>query len=340
MRGTRLVHWRHCTIIAVGLAVAVATASIWWVHVDSAGAIGEARRQSQADATAFARAAEVWTTEQAAEAWISLDARQSFERTVDLMLLGESAYVQVVLGGAVILNSSDESWGSTLPLPGEHEAEELGGAVIQSEGGRLVADIVVPIGPWNPKDPGGPPSYARVGYELNALAGQLRAIRLAGAGIGGAVYLLACAGSLLGLAWLDHRGLLRSPLTRFVQPLSELRPPPQEALHLDEGSKQIVLHGVPIFLPPKLFQMLCLLVSEEGRVLQESEIVSALWPETCLADSRDIRQCVYLLRKRLDSAVAGAGACIANVKGFGYRYDAAALVGLLSDCEPSLVASP
>jgi len=338
MRRPRFVYWRHCTLIAVGLAVVVAIVATWWIHFESKNAIDEARQQSQASATSFARAAEVWTSEQAAEAWISLEARQSFERTVDMMLVGETTYIQVVLGGAVILNSADESWGPSLPLPGEHEAENLGTAAIQSSNGRLLADIIVPIGPWNPRDPGGPSSYARVGYELAGLAGYLRTIRIAGAGIAGAVYLFACVGSLLILAWLDHREILRSPLNRFVRSSSELRPT-GEPLVLDEGSKQVVLHGVPIFLPPKPFHMLCLLVHEEGRVLQENEIVSTLWPDADLADSRDIRQCVYLLRKRLDAAIAGAGACVANVKGFGYRYDAAALDGLVPDCAPNLVAS-
>jgi len=336
MTRPRFVDWRHCTLIAVGLAAMVAMVATWWIHFESANATDEARRQSQASATSLARAAEVWTTEQAAEAWISLEARQSFERTIDMMLVGETTYVQVVLGGAVILNSADESWGPSLPLPRELDVENLGTAAIQSSHGRLLADIIVPIGPWNPRDPGGPSSYARIGYELAGLAGYLRTIRIAGTGIAGAVYLFACAGSLLVLGWLDHREILRSPLNRFVRSSSELRPT-GEVLRLDEGSKQVVLHGVPIFLPPKPFQMLCLLVHEEGRVLQESEIVGTLWPDADLADSRDIRQCVYLLRKRLEATIAGAGACVANVKGFGYRYDEAALAGLVVHHKPDLV---
>ena len=331
MQKPRLIAWRHCAILAVGLAIAAGAIATWWIHVESERAMDDARRQSQADAAAFARAAEEWTREQAAEAWISLDARESFERTVNLMLLGEVTYVQVVLGGAVILNSADESWGTTLPLPGAHAPENLGVAAIESSRGRLLADVVVPIGPWNPNDPHGPYSYARVGYELGALAGLLRTTRLAAAGIGTAIYIFSCAGLLLFLAWLDHRKVLHSPLNPFVCFLSELRP--TTPLILDEESKEVVLRGVPIFLPPKPFQMLALLVREEGRVLQEKEIVGTLWPETELADSRDIRQCVYLLRKRLDAAVAGAGDCVANVKGFGYRYDAARLESLAAEQE-------
>ncbi len=301
MKGPRCVNWQHCVYAVIGLAVGIGVLASWLIVAESERAMDNARLQSQIDAAGFAQAAEAWTSAQAAEAWISLEARQSFQRVVDLLLLGEAAYAQVVLGSAVIVDSADEEWSAELPVRAPGAPETLGIAVIHNSHGRLLSDVVVPIGPWNPRDPEGPTSFARVGYELAALANHLQTVRLAGAGIAVAAFLVACTSSALILAWLDHRAVLRSPLGGIIGALSSAQS--REPLVLDEQAKQVVLHGQPMFLPPKPFHMLSLLVREEGRVLQEQEIVGKLWPEADLADSRDVRQCVYLLRKRLDCPV-------------------------------------
>jgi DNA-binding winged helix-turn-helix (wHTH) protein len=329
MKRPRHVMWKHCIGVVIGVAVGIGVAAGWLIHTETEESIANARRQSYLDATGFAQTAEAWTSEQAAEAWISLRARESLQRVVDLMLLGTAAYVQVVLGDAVIVNSVDAGWSSNVPLHVSGSAKEAGATTIHSIRGRLLSDVVVPIGTRNPGDPDGPAGYARVGYELATLTNHLQTIRLAGAGIALAAFLAVSVCSAIILAWLDHRAVLLSPLNGIVRSLCAVRA--KGPLVLDERAKQIVLHGKALFLPPKLFHMLALLVQEKGRVLEEDEIVGTLWPEADLADSRDVRQCVYLLRKRLDAVVAGAGACIANVKGFGYRYNAASLEGLLSE---------
>jgi DNA-binding winged helix-turn-helix (wHTH) protein len=321
--------WRHCIGVVISMAVGIGVAAGWLIQTETEESIANARRQSHVDATGFAQTAEAWTSEQAAEAWISLQARQSLHRVVDLMLLGAAAYVQVVLGDAVIVDSIDAGWSSNVPLHVSGSAKEAGATTIHSIRGRLLSDVVVPIGTG---DPDGPAGYARVGYELTTLTNHLQTIRLAGAGIALAAFLAVCVCSAIILAWLDHQAIVLSPFNGIVRSVCAARA--KGPLVLDERARQIVLHGKALFLPPKLFHMLALLVQENGRVLEEDEIVGTLWPEADLADSRDVRQCVYLLRKRLDAVVAGAGACIANVKGFGYRYNATSLEGLLSEHGP------
>lgn len=248
------------------------------------------------------------------------------------MLAGSAAYVQVVVRDAVIVASVDEEWLSAVPLHVSGTAKEAVSVAIHSIQGRLLSDAVIPIGTRDPDIPGGPVSYAPVGYELTALTDHLQTIRLAGTGIAVVAFLAACVCVAITLAWLDHRAVLLCPFHGIVQSLSAARA--KGPLVLDESAKKAMLDGKAMFLPPKPFHMLSLLVQEKGRVLEEEEIVETLWPEADLADSRDVRQCVYLLRRRLDAVIAGAGACIANVKGFGYRYDAASLEGLLSEHEP------
>lgn len=332
MKGLRHVTWQQCVGVVIVVAVSIGVGAAWLIHAKAEKSIADARHQSRIEATGFAQIAKGWTTAQAAEAWIDVEARQSFQRVVDLMLLGSAAYVQVVLGGAIIVDSVDEEWSSNAPLHVSDTASGAGGVTIHSIQGRLLSDAVVPIGTWNPRDREGPASYARVGYELRALTSHLQAIRLAGAGIAAAVFLVTCGCAVTVLAWLDHHAVVLSPFSAIVRSLTAVQA--KGPLVLDERAKQVTLHEQPMFLPPKPFHMLALLVQEKGRVLREDELVGTLWPDADLADSRDVRQCVYLLRKRLDAVVAGAGTCIANVKGFGYRYDAASLEGLLSEHEP------
>ena len=328
MKRLRRVTWKHCIGLVVGLAVGIGAAAGWLIHAEAEKSVAGARHQSRIDATGFAQAAEAWMGAQAAEAWINLEARQAFQRAVDLMLIGSAAYVQVVVRDAVIVDSVDEEWLSHVPLHVSGTSEEAGSVAIHSIQGRLLSDAVIPIGKRNQDIPTGTTGYARVGYELTALTDHLQTIRLAGTGIALAVFLVACTCAGIILAWLDHQAVLLSPFNGIVRSLSAARA--KGPLVLDECGKQVMLDGKAMFLPPKPFHMLSLLVQEEGRVLEEEEIVETIWPEADLADSRDVRQCVYLLRKRLDAVVAGAGTCIANVKGFGYRYDAALLEGLLS----------
>jgi len=335
MNGPRCVRWRHCAVIVVGLAVVTGAAAGWAIHAEAGRSVAAAQLDCRTATTRFARTAEVWIAVQAAEAaegWISIDERQSFQRAVDLMLLGSATYVQVVVGDAVVADSVDQEWASNVPLHIKGSTSESDTLMMYSLQRKFVCDVVVPIGVGSAPPSTAPISYARVGYLLEALTSHLQTIRLAGAGIAFAAFLVACACAAAALAWLGHRGALLSPLSGVIRSFSTEEQAAGPLL-LNEHTKQVALHGKVMFLPPKPFQLLSLLMREKGRVLPEDEVVATLWPEADLADSRDVRQCVYLLRKRLNAVAVGAGDCIVNVKGFGYRYDDDSLEGLLIEPE-------
>ncbi len=85
------------------------------------------------------------------------------------------------------------------------------------------------------------------------------------------------------------------------------------------GSKRVHVRGHPVVLTPKQFGLLALVASKAGRIGTEQEILDTVWPDSPYADSNDIRQCIYKIRRRLGSAVPGAEASLVNEKGFGYR---------------------
>ena len=326
MKRLKLLSWKHVVALLVSLALATGLIAGVLIHLETSESVGAARAQSLDAASGFASAAEEYFGTQAAEGVIRVSARQSFDRIVEGILLGTARYVQVVLGDAVIVDAIDREWQSAIPLLVTGQLTASDSTDIHALEGQLLVDVVVPIGTPHPEAPEGTSSYARVGYEVPGLASHLRSIRLAGGGIALASFIVACFVLIASLCWLDYQRILITPFHGIVGSLASMAP--NGPLVLDEHAKQITLHGQAVYMPPKPFQLLALLIREDGRVLQESEIVSTLWPTADLADSRDVRQCVYLLRKRLDAAVDGAGACVANVKGFGYRFDCTCLDGL------------
>lgn len=79
--------------------------------------------------------------------------------------------------------------------------------------------------------------------------------------------------------------------------------------------------GVPIPLAPKLFDLLCLLVAEEGRLVTRDRITEAVWPNVFVSES-NLRQKVWLLRKAL-KAYDGRIEYVETVPRQGYRFVAA-----------------
>lgn len=336
MKRTPKLTWKHCCVIILGLAVVIGSISSFFIHAVTMQSIREAQEQGRAVASGFAQAAEDYFGTQVEEGIIRVDARQSFNRAVEVILLGTTRYVQVVLGDAVIVDSEDAEWTASIPLYLSGAVGSEGLEILRSVEGQLIFDVLVPIGQRHPEAPIDAASYARVGYEAPGLASHIQSIRLAGGSIAIAAFLVVLACTAIILCWMDYSGTIVSPFSGVIQSLSAAKA--SGPLVLDERSKKVTLHGTAVYVPPKPFQLLSLLIQEDGRVLKEEEIVGTLWPEADLADSRDVRQCVYLLRKRLDDAVVGAGACVSNVKGFGYRYDAACLEEIPEERELAALA--
>ena len=60
-------------------------------------------------------------------------------------------------------------------------------------------------------------------------------------------------------------------------------------------------------------------MQEPGRAFADAEILAAVWPDSPYANSRDVKQYIYLIRKRLSAAGLPATELLASVPGLGYR---------------------
>jgi DNA-binding winged helix-turn-helix (wHTH) protein len=88
--------------------------------------------------------------------------------------------------------------------------------------------------------------------------------------------------------------------------------------HLDADQHLLTGSGQAILLPPKCFELLSLLVSSPGRLLEKDELIRALWPETFVEEA-NLSNLIALLRKALGDSPAAAQ-YIRTVPKLGYRF--------------------
>jgi DNA-binding winged helix-turn-helix (wHTH) protein len=94
------------------------------------------------------------------------------------------------------------------------------------------------------------------------------------------------------------------------------------AFLLVPNERRLVCRDVPVSLGPKLFDLLWLLVREQGRVVPRDRIVAALWPDVVVSET-NLRQKVWQLRGLLRAADPAGGEYVETVPRHGYRLAAA-----------------
>jgi DNA-binding winged helix-turn-helix (wHTH) protein len=93
---------------------------------------------------------------------------------------------------------------------------------------------------------------------------------------------------------------------------------------LDPRERQLLRNGRPVPLTPKVFDLLCLLVSKHGRVLSKDEIMETLWHDAVVEEA-NLVQNISVLRKALGHSAGNE--YIETVPRFGYRFVAPVGVG-------------
>lgn len=99
---------------------------------------------------------------------------------------------------------------------------------------------------------------------------------------------------------------------------------------LDAAACQLKRQGEPVPLPPKVFDVLLVMVENRGRILDKEFLHRTLWPDTFVEDGT-LAQYVFLLRKALQEDTA-EHRYIETVPRRGYRF--IATVQEVGDAEP------
>ncbi len=86
---------------------------------------------------------------------------------------------------------------------------------------------------------------------------------------------------------------------------------------IDTLKKHITRSGNIIELSPKEYNLFFLLLKNKERVVTTEEIIAQIWPKSHRASEEDVKQYIYLLRKKIE--LDPSHPCfIQTLKGFGY----------------------
>jgi DNA-binding winged helix-turn-helix (wHTH) protein len=94
---------------------------------------------------------------------------------------------------------------------------------------------------------------------------------------------------------------------------------------LDTTQHLLLLQGKPVPLTPKTYDLLVVLVENNGRVMLKDELIKMVWVDSFVEDS-NLTQQISAVRKALGET-AGEDRYIVTVPGKGYRFAAAVTSG-------------
>jgi two-component system KDP operon response regulator KdpE len=90
-------------------------------------------------------------------------------------------------------------------------------------------------------------------------------------------------------------------------------------LALNVASHQVTAGGQSVRLTPREFDLLRMLMENQGRVLTQRAILQKVWGGSYAEDSHLLRTFIHQLRRKLGAASPQAAAMIVNDPGVGYR---------------------
>lgn len=233
---------------------------------------------------------------EATESWLERRQQETVQRVADVMVSGAYRYIRVVIEGDVVLFAGDPSALDPDALASRPTAARTS---LEKRTSRWILNVWVPLARLD--------GFVETVQDVTASRAAMVAAALP---IGAAGY--GAWAALAALTWIAGRRIARRRHETAAG----------SHLQVDPRRKSAHLDGTAVRLSPKQFALLALLASEEGTVFSDEDILTAVWPESVYADSGDIRQCVYQLRRRLDAARPGGADHVRNEKGFGYSFAA------------------
>ncbi len=271
--------------------------------------------QSIQSATVFARGA---------VRWLLTDNNAALEFATNIILAGSGQYVRVSIGNVTSLDRRNGDPAiESLDLESSSASLELTDSSATLRQGRL--DVVVPI--EAPNQPAAAIGMVQIGFSDTHARAQVRSHRLLIFGLAGGSWLLLLT-AILAVRILTMRSRLASAQSLAVEANGVIC---CGALEIDTDTCAVRLFGQEIELTPKTFELLSFLARNEGKTFSDADLLTALWADAPYAASGDVKQCVYMLRRRLGVACADPKGIIVNVKGFGYRLESPAEVELRND---------
>ena len=253
-----------------------------------------------------------------ASTWLIRDNREAVESTARLMLFSSAVYVYISIQGERVLDlrsddAADAQLGlATLDLSNPESDLMLGPESRMLRSGLLDTVAPVVVGGLNGETVG----YVRIGFAVDdsALLVRIRSVVLGAITVGSWTGLMLLLGT--GLWWIQRRGSLEGIETEPVPSVLTCGD-----LSVDTATCEVRLFDTPIQLTPKQYELLVLLASKPGEIFSDDDMLAAIWADSDYAASGDVKQCIYMLRRKLGAACKRPAKVVVNVKGFGYRLE-------------------
>jgi DNA-binding winged helix-turn-helix (wHTH) protein len=295
----RRTRWVLGSLVGLALLIAVAVAILWTVGRYRAG-VEEALRISCA--------ARVAAFEQFAEEWIVRGDVRALETAADLLVMGSSLYVDVVAHGEVLVTRTRQSFGRE---PVDLAASPPERTVVDRlPGGDVEVRAPIEFAGY----PGTPVGFLRIGFSGEYAREQVRSYAATACAVG--VGSWAAALLVLGAILAGRR--LRPTLGRSDSIVC------CDGLEIDTRTCEAKLDGERLDLTPKLYDLLLVFARSPGTVFSDGDLLRSVWPDSQYAGSADVKQHIYLLRRKLGDVHPNPKTVIETVKGFGYRLSSSA----------------
>jgi DNA-binding response OmpR family regulator len=95
---------------------------------------------------------------------------------------------------------------------------------------------------------------------------------------------------------------------------------PDASVILNVDRRELVFRGETIYLPPKEFKVLEMLLRHAGQVVSTNAILLQVWGSDHIGQTDLVKQCVYRLRKRIEGDPS-VPRLIHSVRGEGYYFE-------------------
>lgn len=90
-------------------------------------------------------------------------------------------------------------------------------------------------------------------------------------------------------------------------------------IEINIAAHEALSNGTPLDLSPKEFDLLHVLVENQGRVLTRTQLLEDIWGITFVGETRTVDTHIQTLRRKLNHACELSGNVIQTVHGVGYR---------------------
>jgi DNA-binding response OmpR family regulator len=101
-----------------------------------------------------------------------------------------------------------------------------------------------------------------------------------------------------------------------------VEPPAPEALvRIDPEGRRVFLHGQEVQLTGKEFELLKVLVANEGKVVSREKLMRDVWDSAWYGSTKTLDMHISVLRRKLGDDAAHPS-YITTIRGVGFRFDA------------------